>query len=74
MCNPSHKLFFDVFCYMSCQLGSALAIGSNLLPIFQQLDIYDEFLTIAKYLTHFSCYKESLEPMRPTDLTPMEEL
>ncbi|OAQ32598.1 FAD/NAD(P)-binding domain-containing protein [Linnemannia elongata AG-77] len=54
-------------------LGSALAIGSNLLPIFQQLDIYDEFLTIAKYLTHFSCYKESLEPMRPTDLTPMEE-
>ncbi|KAK3830309.1 MAG: hypothetical protein J3R72DRAFT_259556 [Linnemannia gamsii] len=54
-------------------LGSAMSIGPTLLPIFQQLGIYDEMLSIGKYITHTETYKESLEPNRPTDYRPVEE-
>ncbi|KAG0199465.1 hypothetical protein BGX33_011622 [Mortierella sp. NVP41] len=54
-------------------LGSAMSVGPTLLPIFQQLGIYDEFLTIGKYLTHTFGYKESLEPHKPQDHRPIED-
>ncbi|KAK3845562.1 MAG: hypothetical protein J3R72DRAFT_472439 [Linnemannia gamsii] len=55
-------------------LGSAMSIGPTLLPIFQQLGIYDELLTIGKYITHsYGFNEESLQPTRPLDLTPGEE-
>ncbi|KAG0371853.1 hypothetical protein BGX24_001076 [Mortierella sp. AD032] len=54
-------------------LGSAMVVGPTLLPIFQQLGIYDELLAIGKYLPHTLTYKESLEPMPPLDLRPVEE-
>ncbi|KAH7056161.1 hypothetical protein BKA57DRAFT_500513 [Linnemannia elongata] len=57
-------------------LGSAMAVGPTLLPIFQQLGIYEEFLTIGKYLTHIPGFGESNEilyPKRPTDFRPIEE-
>ncbi|KAF9537785.1 hypothetical protein EC957_007672 [Mortierella hygrophila] len=54
-------------------LGSAMSIGPTLLPIFEQLGIYDEFLTIGKYLTHLVGYKEALVPLKPLDLRPVEE-
>ncbi|KAF9911532.1 hypothetical protein EC991_003335 [Linnemannia zychae] len=54
-------------------LGSAMAVGSTLLPIFQQLGIYDEFLTIGKYITHTSSYRESLDQMPDIDIRPAEE-
>lgn len=57
-------------------LGSAMAVGPTLLPIFQQLGIYEEFLTLGKYLTHIPGYGESNEilyPKRPTDFRPIEE-
>ncbi|KAF9151856.1 hypothetical protein BG015_006128 [Linnemannia schmuckeri] len=54
-------------------LGSAMSIGPTLLPIFEQLGIYDEFLTIGKYLTGMVGYKETLVPLKPLDLRPVEE-
>ncbi|OAQ32589.1 FAD/NAD(P)-binding domain-containing protein [Linnemannia elongata AG-77] len=54
-------------------LGSAMSIGPTLLPIFEQLGIYDEFLTIGKYLTRLVGYKETLVPLKPLDLSPVEE-
>ncbi|KAG9071629.1 hypothetical protein KI688_005842 [Linnemannia hyalina] len=57
-------------------LGSAMAVGPTLLPIFQQLGIYEEFLTIGKYLTHIPSFGESNEilyPKRPSDFRPIEE-
>ncbi|KAF9907147.1 hypothetical protein EC991_011287 [Linnemannia zychae] len=54
-------------------LGSAMSVGPTLLPIFQQLGIYDEFLTIGKYGTHTETYRESLEPYKPTDHRPVED-
>ncbi|KAG0293586.1 hypothetical protein BGZ96_002631 [Linnemannia gamsii] len=57
-------------------LGSAMAVGPTLLPIFQQLGIYEEFLTLGKYLTHIPGFGESdenLYPKRPTDFQPIEE-
>ncbi|KAG9069520.1 hypothetical protein KI688_010423 [Linnemannia hyalina] len=50
-----------------------MSIGPTLLPIFEQLGIYDEFLTIGKYLTHLVGYKETLVPLKPLDLRPVEE-
>ncbi|KAF9901574.1 hypothetical protein EC991_005996 [Linnemannia zychae] len=54
-------------------LGSGLTVGSTLLPIFQQLGIYEEFLTISKYLSHAGAYTESLQPYKPSDYRPLEE-
>ncbi|KAF9931279.1 hypothetical protein FBU30_010508 [Linnemannia zychae] len=54
-------------------LGSAMAIGPTLLPVFHQLGIYDEFLTIGKYITHTQGIKESMETYRASDHRPIEE-
>ncbi|KAF9095780.1 hypothetical protein BGX29_008877 [Mortierella sp. GBA35] len=55
-------------------LGSAMAVGPTLLPIFQQLSIYEEFLTISKQMTYTATYKESLEAYNPSDFSSTEEL
>ncbi|KAF9125075.1 hypothetical protein BGW39_007675 [Mortierella sp. 14UC] len=54
-------------------LGSGMAVGPTLLPVFLQLGIYDEFLTIGKYLAFTPFYKESMESYRPTDHRAIEE-
>ncbi|KAG0295212.1 hypothetical protein BGZ96_012314 [Linnemannia gamsii] len=54
-------------------LGSAMSIGPTLLPIFEQLGVYDEFLSIGKYFTGMTGYKENLVPLKPLDLKPVEE-
>ncbi|KAF9117953.1 hypothetical protein BGW39_001632 [Mortierella sp. 14UC] len=54
-------------------LGSAMSIGPTLLPIFQQMGIYDDILAIGKYMTHTETFKETLEPYRPQDYRPIEE-
>ncbi|KAF9117952.1 hypothetical protein BGW39_001631, partial [Mortierella sp. 14UC] len=54
-------------------LGSAMSIGPTLLPIFQQIGIYDDILAIGKYMTHTELYKETLEPYNPSDYRPIEE-
>ncbi|KAG0062128.1 hypothetical protein BGZ89_010907 [Linnemannia elongata] len=54
-------------------LGSAMSIGPTLLPIFQQMGIYDEIVATGKYGTHTYSYRESLKPYRPQDYRPIEE-
>ncbi|KAF9093604.1 hypothetical protein BGX23_003107 [Mortierella sp. AD031] len=54
-------------------LGSAMAVGPTLLPIFHQLGIYDQILAIGKYTTQTETFKESLEPNKPNDFRPVEE-
>ncbi|KAG0293589.1 hypothetical protein BGZ96_002634 [Linnemannia gamsii] len=54
-------------------LGSAMTVGPALLPIFQQMGIYDDFVTIGKYMTHVEAFKESMQPYRPVDWRPFEE-
>ncbi|KAK3813841.1 MAG: hypothetical protein JOS17DRAFT_450292 [Linnemannia elongata] len=54
-------------------LGSGMAVGPTLLPIFQQLGIYDEFLPLGKRIVYTPFYKESLESYRPTDHIAIEE-
>ncbi|KAH7056221.1 hypothetical protein BKA57DRAFT_450106 [Linnemannia elongata] len=54
-------------------LGSAMSIGSTLLPIFQQMGIYDEIVATGKYVTHIHSHRESLEPYRPLDYRAVEE-
>lgn len=53
--------------------GSAMSIGPTLLPIFQQMGIYDEIVATGKYGTHTYSYRESLEPYRPHDYRAIEE-
>ncbi|KAF9151495.1 hypothetical protein BG015_006594 [Linnemannia schmuckeri] len=54
-------------------VGAGMLIGPGLLPTFQQLGIYDEFLAIGKKLYRTNNYKESLEKYKPTDTTPIED-
>ncbi|KAF9095596.1 hypothetical protein BGX29_008959 [Mortierella sp. GBA35] len=54
-------------------LGSALSIGSALMPVFTQLGILDEFITMVKPLAYIVSYKESLEPFTSSDYTLSEE-
>ncbi|KAG0311443.1 hypothetical protein BGZ97_011873 [Linnemannia gamsii] len=55
-------------------VGAGMLIGPALLPTFQQLGIYEEFLAIGKKLYCTNNYKESLEKYRPTDTTSIEDL
>ncbi|KAF9902142.1 hypothetical protein EC991_005255 [Linnemannia zychae] len=58
-------------------LGSAMSIGPTLLPLFEQMGIYDDIVAIGKPLTHIRDFKEtenSAEPVPPLDLTLAEEL
>ncbi|KAG0199096.1 hypothetical protein BGX33_011879 [Mortierella sp. NVP41] len=55
-------------------LGSAMAVGPNLLPVFQQLGIYDEFLTISKPMDEIASFKENMKPYRPADHRSCEKL
>ncbi|KAG0300253.1 hypothetical protein BGZ97_003324, partial [Linnemannia gamsii] len=54
-------------------LGSGMAVGPTLLPIFQQLDIYEEFLPLGKRIVLTPFHKESLESYRPIDHIAIEE-
>ncbi|KAF9549086.1 hypothetical protein EC957_004724 [Mortierella hygrophila] len=54
-------------------LGSGMAVGPTLLPIFQQLGIYDAFIPLGKRIVLTPFYKESLESYRPTDHIAIEE-
>ncbi|KAK3814505.1 MAG: hypothetical protein J3R72DRAFT_529880 [Linnemannia gamsii] len=57
--------------------GSAMSIGPTLLPLFEQLGIYDELVSLGKYLTHMTDYSETsqgLKPFPPMDMRPVEEL
>ncbi|KAG9071542.1 hypothetical protein KI688_005754 [Linnemannia hyalina] len=54
-------------------LGSAMTVGPVLLAIFQQLGIYDELRAVGKYMTHIKMHNESLQALKPTDYTPVEE-
>lgn len=51
-----------------------MAVGPTLLPIFQQLGIYEDFLPLGKRIRYTPFYKESLESYRPTDHIAIEEL
>ncbi|KAF9539243.1 hypothetical protein EC957_005621 [Mortierella hygrophila] len=53
-------------------VGAGMLIGPGILPTFQQLGIYDDFLAIGKKLYCTQNYKESLEKYRPTDTKPIE--
>ncbi|KAK3835621.1 MAG: hypothetical protein J3R72DRAFT_212364 [Linnemannia gamsii] len=54
-------------------LGSVMTVGPVLMAIFQQLGIYDDILAIGKYMTHIRMHNESLQPLKPTDYTSVEE-
>ncbi|KAF9905585.1 hypothetical protein EC991_001546 [Linnemannia zychae] len=54
-------------------LGSALSVGPLILPILQQLGVYDEFLSISKYMTQIAMHNESLRPYKPTDYSLVEK-
>ncbi|KAF9124987.1 hypothetical protein BGW39_007753 [Mortierella sp. 14UC] len=54
-------------------LGSAMSVGPTLLPIYQQLGLYDDILAIGKYMGFTETFKENLEPYKPTDYRPIDE-
>lgn len=51
-----------------------MSIGPTLLPIFQQLGIYDDIVATSKYMTHVETYNENLESLQRADYRPIEEL
>jgi hypothetical protein len=54
-----------------------MAVGPTLLPIFQQLGIYDDLLAIGKHFTHVYNYKEDGQEARESkmvDFRPVEDL
>ncbi|KAF9136066.1 hypothetical protein BGW39_008029 [Mortierella sp. 14UC] len=57
--------------------GSAMSIGPALLPLFRQLGIYEDLVAIGKYLSYMTDFNETrqgLQPLRPMDMRPIEEL
>ncbi|KAF9905026.1 hypothetical protein EC991_002089 [Linnemannia zychae] len=55
-------------------LGSAMAVGPSLLPAFEQLGIYDEFIAISKALDEITYFQENVKGCKPADHRPVEEL
>ncbi|KAF9347989.1 hypothetical protein BGX26_000557 [Mortierella sp. AD094] len=55
-------------------LGSALSIGSNVMPIFEQLGILDQVLKNAKPFPFSTGYNEQREATRILDYSPAEKI
>ncbi|KAF9103858.1 hypothetical protein BGX27_010331 [Mortierella sp. AM989] len=55
-------------------LGSALSIGSNVMPLFEQLGILDEVLKNAKPFAFSTGYNEKREATRTLDYSPAEKI
>ncbi|KAG0209570.1 hypothetical protein BGX33_005465 [Mortierella sp. NVP41] len=55
-------------------LGSAMSFGGTLLVLFEQLEILDEFVALAKYSTQSVVQNESKESIISTDYVPWEKL
>ncbi|KAG0271501.1 hypothetical protein BGZ95_000674 [Linnemannia exigua] len=53
-------------------LGSAMSVGPNVMPIFQQLGIYDEFLTISNPLNDLTYFSEDMKEYKPIDHRPVQ--
>ena len=43
--------------------GAAFTIGTNIAPLLQQLDMYDDFLESAKLATVMELFNEELKPL-----------
>ncbi|KAF9391886.1 hypothetical protein CPC16_003799 [Podila verticillata] len=56
------------------QLGSAIAVGTNAMPLFKQLGIYDEFVKLAKPTTQVHVITDELDPVYTMDFGFLEEL
>jgi hypothetical protein len=48
-------------------------VGPTLLPVFQQIGIYDEILAAGKFMTNTTAYDEALQQHRPNDYRPIVE-
>ncbi|KAG0355612.1 hypothetical protein BGZ54_001086 [Gamsiella multidivaricata] len=55
-------------------LGSALSIGSNVMPVFEQLGILDEILMNAKPFGFSTGYNEQRQATRTLDYSPAEKI
>ncbi|KAG0029273.1 hypothetical protein BGZ81_003980 [Podila clonocystis] len=55
-------------------LGSALALGANLRPLFEQLEIYEEFKKIGKPGIQLQVFSNDLKPQFVMDFTERESL
>ncbi|KAK3809181.1 MAG: hypothetical protein J3Q66DRAFT_391538 [Benniella sp.] len=55
-------------------LGSALSLGSNVMPIFQQLGILNEVLSHAKPFGFSTGYNEQRQATRTLDYSPAEKI
>jgi 2-polyprenyl-6-methoxyphenol hydroxylase-like FAD-dependent oxidoreductase len=55
-------------------LGSALNIGANVMPLFEQLGILDEVLRNAKPFGFSTGYNEQREATRVLDYSPAEKM
>ncbi|KAG0206211.1 hypothetical protein BGX28_002307 [Mortierella sp. GBA30] len=55
-------------------LGSALHIGSKLLPLFEQIGVYDEYVASSKHMTECTAHNEKREFSFSLDNSAAEEL
>lgn len=52
-------------------LGSAIALGPGVVPIFKQIGIYDEFLKLAKIANCIQVFNEERKPEFIMDFSPL---
>jgi len=50
------------------QIGSAIVLGTGVCPIFQQLNIWDEFTRISKYYLQMGIFDENLKHAYDMDI------
>ncbi|KAG0206212.1 hypothetical protein BGX28_002308 [Mortierella sp. GBA30] len=55
-------------------LGSALHIGSKLLPLFEQIGVYDEYVASSKHMTELRVHNDEREFSHSLDNSLSEEL
>lgn len=55
-------------------LGSALSLGGNVAPLFQQIGIYDEFVKLGKKRYSIDNYNEDRQLAFSMDLRPLKEM
>lgn len=56
------------------QLGSALILGVNVMPLFKQMGIYDEFTELGKYAPQMHIVQDDLKSSYVMDNSCAEKL
>lgn len=65
---------FQTLIAFLCFAGAAVALGPNVLSMFKQIEIYDQFVALCKPMVHSHEYNTKMEKVSTIDWSIRDKL